>query len=293
MFQSMKISVASAAVLVSCAFSAQAAADVLASKEYKILLTPSKFDTQPLAAANQFLKELKAKQKDAGSDRTIDGAFKDNEVRTVRFYDSPGTCRLKSGGYMLRARGDQKKSDITLKFRSSSQSTAAATDVSGSVSDAKTKLEDDIVPPFKETFSHSTTETLAATKNLNIMDDVADLFPPIKSLGPQPKEALGLVGNLDVTERTYAGPSSDLGSSDADLSLTLWFVADASTPAVAEVSFKVKGDNGAFTAKVTDRSKLLFETMKAMSQWVSTSTVTKTDWVYQYQPSFCSNVQFP
>jgi hypothetical protein len=209
----------------------------------------------------------------------------------VRFYDSPGTCRLKNAGYMLRTRGDTAGGEVTLKFRSSRPSTAAATDVSGSVSGAKTKLEDDIMPPFKETFSHSITESLSATKNLNILNDVTDLFPGTQSLNLPKKDTLSLVGNLDITERTYAGPSSDLGSSDADFSVTLWFVGNASTPAVAEMSFKVKADNGDFTGKVTDRSKFLFDTMRAMNLWVSMSTVTKTEWVYQYQPSFCTGVQ--
>lgn len=31
--------------------------------------------------------------------------------------------------------------------------------------------------------------------------------------------------------------------------------------------------------------------MRAMNLWVSISTVTKTEWVYQYQPSFCTGVQ--
>jgi hypothetical protein len=61
--------------------------------------------------------------------------------------------------------------------------------------------------------------------------------------------------------------------------------------AVAEMSFKVKADNGDFTGKVTDRSKLLFATMRAMNLWASMSIITKTEWVYQYQPSFCAGVR--
>ena len=57
------------------------------------------------------------------------------------------------------------------------------------------------------------------------------------------------------------------------------------------MSFKVKADNGDFTGKVTDRSKLLFATMRAMNLWASMSIITKTEWVYQYQPSFCAGVR--
>ncbi len=290
MFHWLKIAAGTAAAFVYVTCAAQAA-DALTSKEYKILLTPSLFDSQPLTVANQFLTDLKAKLKTTTFDRTVDGKFAEDERRTVRFYDSPGTCRLKAAGYMLRTRGDGKDTEITLKFRSPSQSTAAATDVSGSVSGAKTKLEDDIVPPFKETFSHSTTETLSASKNLNILDDVADLFPGTKSLNLPNKDPLSLVSNLDITEQTYAGAESDLGQQDADFSLTLWYVGNASKPSVAELSFKIKSDSGDFTGKVTDRSKLLFDTTRGLTQWVSTSTVTKTEWVYQYQPSYCSSVQ--
>ncbi|WP_271893697.1 hypothetical protein [Candidatus Phyllobacterium onerii] len=290
MFNWLKIAAGTAAAVIYVTCAAQAA-DVLASKEYKILLTPSLFDKQPATVANQFLTDLKAQLKTANFDRSVDGKFTEDETRTVRFYDSPGTCDLNASGYMLRTRGDDAASEITLKFRSSSQSTAAAADVSGSVSRAKTKLEDDIVPPFKETFSHSTTEPLAATKKLNSLDDVTSLFPGIASLNLPTKDILSLVGKLDITERTYTGVDSDLGAKDADFSLTLWYVGTAAKPAIAELSFKVKSDGGAFNNKVTERSKLLFDTLQGMTQWVSSSSTTKTHWVYQYQPGFCSSVK--
>jgi hypothetical protein len=291
MFYWMKIITISIAAIAGAPIGAHAANDLLTGKEYKVLLVPSKFDTQPITAANQFLTDLKAKLQATSFDRTISSKFSEDETRHVRFYDSPGTCRLKNLSYMFRTRSDGDDSEVTLKFRSSSQSVAASTSVSGSVSGAETKLEVDITPPFKQVFSHSTTEYLADSKDLNILDDVEDLFPATKSLDLPEKEPLSIVGNLDLTERTYDGPSSDLGEQDADFSLTLWYPNGALKPAIAELSFKVKAPESDFTAKVDERSKLIFEAIQGMSQWISGGSLTKTEWVYQYQPSFCTNVQ--
>jgi hypothetical protein len=273
--------------LVLAAGSAQAA-DKLTGKEYKVLLDPTKFQAQPVATANTFLGELRTKLAAAGFDRTVDGSFAVDKVRTVRYYDSPGTCRLNNLGYNFRERVEGTKREINLKFRSDSQSTAANTNVGGSSSDAETKLEADITPPFKFVYSHSTTEPLSATKNLNILDDVVDLFPPTKSLNLPKQETLAIVGNLSINERTYDGPQSDLGQQDAEFTLTLWYAGSSSTVANAEVSFKVEDKDGDFTDKVDQRSKLIFDTIRGMSSWVSTNPTTKTQWVYQYQPNFCN-----
>lgn len=264
------------------------AADKLTGKEYKVLLDPTKFQAQPVATANTFLGELRTKLTAAGFDRTVDGSFAVDKVRTVRYYDSPGTCRLNTLGYSFRERVQDADREINLKFRSDSQSTAANTDVGGNDKDAETKLEADITPPFKWVYSHSTTEPLSATKNLNILDDVVDLFPPTKSLNLPKQEALDIVGNLSITERTYDGPDSDLGQQDAEFTLTLWYANSSATVANAEVSFKVEDKDGDFTDKVDQRSKLMFDTIRGMTSWVSTSPTTKTQWVYQYQPNFCN-----
>jgi len=273
--------------LVLAAGSAQAA-DTLTGKEYKVLLDPTKFQAQPVATANTFLGELRTKLTAAGFDRTVDGSFAVDKVRTVRYYDSPGTCRLNALGYNFRERVEGTKREINLKFRSDSQSTAAGRDVSGSDDDAETKLDADITPPFKWVYSHSTTEPLSATKNLNILDDVVDLFPPTEDLNLPSQEALSIVGALSITERTYDGPQSDLGQQDAKFDLTLWYANGSSTVASAEVSFKVEDKDGDFTDKVDQRSKLIFDTVRGMAGWVSTNPTTKTQWVYRYQPNFCS-----
>ncbi|MGO1075933.1 hypothetical protein [Inquilinus sp. CA228] len=54
------------------------------------------------------------------------------------------------------------------------------------------------------------------------------------------------------------------------------------------MSFKVEDKDGDFTDKVDQRSKLMFDTIRGMTGWVSTNPTTKTQWVYQYQPNFCS-----
>jgi len=271
--------------LLGVASAAQAADDPLTAKEYKVLLDPAKFRTQPVDAANAFLEELRDKLAAAGFDRIVKNDFEDDENRTVRFYDSPGTCRLRALGYSVRERVEGTKHKINLKFRSDSQSTAAGTDVSGSSGEAE--LEADITPPFKPVYSHSASETLPSDKTLTTLADMVALFPPTASLTLPGQEALSVVGNLSINERTYDGPKSDLGQNKAEFTLTLWYVGSPPEVASAEVSFKIedKDKDGDFTTEVDRRSKLMFDTIQGMNAWISTASTTKTQWVYR--GNFC------
>ena len=271
--------------LLGFAAAAQAADDPLTAKEYKVLLNPAKFEAQPVDTANSFLNELRTKLAAAGFDRTVKGSFEDDENRTVRFYDSLGTCLLRASGYSFRERVEGTEHKINLKFRSDNQSTAAGTKVS--VSPGEAELEADITPD-KWVYSHSATETLPPGKTLKTLADVVGLFPPTAALGLPSEGTLSVVGDLSINERTYDGPKSDLGQNKAEFTLTLWYAGAPPELASAEVSFKVEDKDGDFTDKVDQRSKLMFDTIRGMASWVSANSTTKTQWVYQYQPNFCS-----
>jgi len=273
--------------LLGAASAAHAADDPLTAKEYKVLLDPAKFQAEPIDTADSFLVELRRNLTAAGFAPNVEGSFAVDKVRTVRFYDSPGTCRLKALHYSLRERVEGSEHKINLKFRSDDQSTAAGTKVSGS--SGKAELEADITPPFKPVYSHSATEPLPPGTALKTLADVVDLFPPTKTLGLPSQETLSVVSDLSITERTYDGPKSDLGQNKAKFTLTLWYAGSSPTVTSAELSFKVedKDKDGDFTAEVDQRSKLMFETIRDMGSWVASHSSTKTDWVYD-QRNFCS-----
>ena len=259
------------------------------SREFKVLLNPTAFSSDPKSAAASFLTDLKASLASNGFDETISKSFSADHDRIVTYYDTAGTCYLNQLGYSMRKRDESGDLDIELKFGSTNQSTAASTDVSGSKSSATSKLEDDITPVYTEKFSHSTTETLSSSKYINKVSDIKDLFPKTTAFDTASSDALVAVSGLSIHEITYDGPTSDLGQEAADFTLTLWYPNGATTPALAEISFDVDvNDDGVFTTKVTSRSQLIFSTIQEMTNWTQTPSSTKTAWVYKYQPSFCS-----
>lgn len=185
------------------------------SREFKVLLNPAAFDSDPLDAANRFLTDLQASLASNGFDSTVKKTFAADHDRTVLYYDSPGTCEVKAAGYSMRERDDSGDREIELKFGSTDESTAANTDVTGSSSKAESKLEDDITPTYHEQFSHSTSEPLKSSKNLNHLSDIKDLFPTTTVFDSVSSQALSPVSGLSIHEVTYDGPTSDIGQSDA------------------------------------------------------------------------------
>lgn len=267
-----------------------AQADVPTSREYKVLLKPALFADHPKNASNAYLADLKAALASAGFDRSVDGSFAKDKERTVRFYDSPGSCQLRAQSYSFRERVSDKR-ESTLKFRSTSQSAAAGVTITGSESGADSKFEMDKTASATA-YSRSTKQNFSNGKNLNKMKDVTDLYPVATGLGIVRDDPLVVVGGLSIWEKTYDGPDSDLGQQGADFTVSLWYLNENdSTPVVAEASFTVEASGGDFTNKVTQRSELIFNTMTQMSSWTAPTAIPKTNWVYQYDPSFCSTSQ--
>lgn len=261
-------------------------ADVPTSREYKVMLNPSLFADHPKIASNAFLGDLKTALDSVGFDRSIGGSFSKDKARTVRFYDSPGTCQLRAQSYSFRERVDTKR-ESTLKYRATTQAAAAAVTIKGDESNAESKFEMDKTATVVA-YSRSTKQDFSKSKNLNKMKDVKDLYPVATGLTVTPNDPMTVVGGLTIWEKTYDGPDSDLGQQGAEFSVSLWYLNENdSTPAVAEASFKVEEKNGDFTNKVTQRSELIFSTMTQMASWTAPNAIPKTTWVYQYNPSFC------
>ncbi|ARU59527.1 hypothetical protein OLMES_5547 [Oleiphilus messinensis] len=102
--------------------------------------------------------------------------------------------------------------------------------------------------------------------------------------------SLTQVGNLTIEERVYKGTTIDLGSFDADVSLTLWYNGTPSgsqTPVVAEISFKYEDSNASYSRKVVNRAKTAFEAIQNLTTWTDPNSKTKTRFVYDYDTNFC------
>lgn len=270
------------------------AAPKVTSREYKLLLDPNNFNYGMEASdVNRYFAQAKTVIENKIS-RTVTGTMQLDAQREIRFYDTQGSCPLNSMGYSLRERIENGTKEVTLKYRGYDHYITDFEDLSSSVAGAKTKLEDDITRKDNLGFlvAASKSITVPTTRTINDFEDINTLFAGFKNnYSFSPTQALQVVSGLTIYERKYAGPRIDLGEFDADIELSLWYTQmpySGLKPAVAEVSFKYADTNGNYIKKVVSRAALSFAALKTLTQLnASSSTASKTQFVYDYQSGFC------
>lgn len=259
------------------------------SRELKVLLDGDAFAEvdEALPALQDDILEL---VDELGRDASGTLTELDKE-RRVAFLDVPGSCPLRDSGYIVRERADGNKRDATLKFRSPDRYLAAAAKMSARADlDAETKLEEDTSPPYTGAFSHSTKVKLPSSLTITTVDDLTELFPGVASLELDPETPLAPVGGLLMQERVYGPLEIDLGKHEAEMTLTLWYASEAdTTPVVAELSFKYEAADEAYEPKSVRRAKALYEMIQNLDSWIAPDSVTKTTFVYDAAPEFCSD----
>lgn len=287
------LSIISSLVIISLPMAAIANPDVT-TREYKLLLNPTLFTSATEATkVSDYFSSFTSTVETAIA-RDVSGSLTLDKTRTVKFYDTAGSCLLDDLGYIFRDRIENSQSEVTLKFRSPDPYIADFEDLSASSNQAETKLEADIGSksgnPFNIVYGHSTTSP--NTRTINNFEDINVHFPGFDTnYAIADSTALSLVGNLSIYERVYDGGTIDLGSIDADVSVTLWYTSvptGSQKPVVVEVSFKYEDASADYTKAVVNRAKQAFDAIQTLSSWNSTSSVTKTQFVYQYNPGFCN-----
>lgn len=278
--------------LLGAASVASANPDVI-SREYKLMLQASLFAYNTESSdVNNFIDDAETAIETAIS-RNVSGSASLSKIRDVMFYDTDSSCTLRNNGYSFRERIESGASEVTLKFRSEDRYIADFEDMSATSGSAESKLESDIgisaSSNFVVLYSHST--TAPNTRTINQMDDINDQFPGFEDdYGIADSTALDLVGGLTVREHVYKNVDIDLGSIDAELSVTLWYdgtPSGASSPIIVEVSFKYEDSSADYTKKVVNRAKQAFLALQDLSTWTDPASKTKTRFVYEYDPSFC------
>lgn len=257
------------------------------SKEYKALVDPSRFASNPTSAAATLLGNLSARLSALGFDKTIAGNFSAGDRDTLVYLDTPHSCQLMSRGYSVRTRaGDHD--DIQFKFRHPDEELSYWTDVSGAGKNKSTKLETDVTPG-NLVVAHSTKQD--ATTTPGTVGDLVKQFPGASALSSISGSALSKVAGVSVTQQEYDGPTADLGQSEAEFSLTLWYVDGAATPALAELSFRVEADaDKYFTTPVLQRSQVLNQAIGSIGNgWNIGNDGGKTSWLYAYKSSSYPN----
>lgn len=278
--------------LLSAASTASANPDVI-SREYKLMLQPALFAYNTESSdVDDFIDDAETAI-EAAISRNVTGSASLSKIRDVEFFDTDGSCVLRNKGYSFRERIESGDSEVTLKFRSEDRYISYFEDMSATSGSAESKLESDVgisaSSNFVVLYSHST--TAPNTRTINQMDDINDQFPGFDSdYGFSDSTALDRVGNLTIREHVYKNVDIDLGSIDAEISVTLWYngtPSGASAPVVAEVSFKYEDNAADYTKKVVNRAKQAFLALQDLSAWTDPASKTKTRFVYEYAPSFC------
>jgi hypothetical protein len=288
MKKSLACTIAAAAVLLSATSHADNAPAFVDSKEYKVLLDPGKFASNPSSASSSLLRDLGARLSQLAFDKTVSGNFSADKRDTVSYYDTAGTCVARNNGYAVRFRqGDD--SDVQFKFSHADEELSAATDVSGAGKNKSSKLETDISPSSLQ-YAHSTKQDPAKSGAPTSVSDLIAQFPGASALSTYKSQALVAVNGLSITQQEYTGPSSDLGESEAEFTLSLWYVGTSSTPALAELSFRVDADDDAyFTTPVLHRSQILLQAIGSLNGWTLSSSSGKTAWLYNYRSASYPN----
>lgn len=285
MKKSLACSLMAAGMLVSVAGHANAPVSV-DSKEYKVLLDPSLFASNPSSAASSLLSALKTRLTQLNFDKTISGSFSAGNHDQISYYDSASTCVVRNNGYSVRYRtGDDK--DVEFKFGHPDEELSYYTDVTGTGKNKSSKLETD-VSPDKLVYSHSTEQDPASSGAPASVSALISQFSGASVLSSYSSQALVPVNGLVMTQQEYDGPSSDIGNSDADFTLTIWYIGNSTTPSLVELSYRVDADSDTyFTTPVLQRSQVLMQAISSLGSWNLANSTTKTAWIYAYRsPSY-------
>ncbi|MDQ1248294.1 MAG: hypothetical protein QG597_2666 [Actinomycetota bacterium] len=263
------------------------------SREYKVMLTPSAFDGDDAAmraTVGRFWADVAAALEPL--DIPTAGTFDEVKARRlIRFFDTDEHS-LNSDKYIVREREDVNtgEREVTLKFRHPDRYVAAdrsmAVADSAGASEAKTKFEEDVKPPFVSVFSFSTTAPLASGHVLEQLSDVADLFPGLaEELDEIPDVPLVLVSDFVAREVVLEGAQLLLGKRDiaAECALVVWYDEGEqdTTPVVVEFSFKYGDDQEDYRGSVArDAYEVLEVLQHGLGDWVDPNPRTKTTFVY-------------
>jgi hypothetical protein len=263
------------------------------SREYKVMLRAPRFagdEAALLRCAGEFWRDFEQAIGSVALD--TDGDLDTvTDRRTIRFYDTADR-RLNRQSYIFRERVSLETGDreATLKFRHVDRYVAQDRRMEARQADAgRAKFEEDIKPPFVTLYSFSTTQPISGDRNLNKLEDVAQLFADVAdSLDEFDEDAeLQVVNGFTARELVVKGGRFRLDARperDAECALIIWYDhdGDARAPVVAEYSFKYGDDEEEYTRKMAQRAHAVFDALQErLAAWLDPESMTKTAYVYR------------
>jgi hypothetical protein len=264
------------------------------SREYKLLINHEPF-VDPSAAVKGVWDEIEDAAQTLALIRTK-GKLDEKEARRIIFLDTPGHT-LRRSGLVLRQRGVEAGVEYTLKCRSEDRYFAAGSDVKAAAGlKGDQKLEEDIAPPFRCRFSHSTTITVAgkpqtALETPRTVGEASSLFPVLDRLRvngmPCPRATpLETVNSITIDEIVWKGGKvvfeldDEEKSPKATVALILWARGKQARPRVAELSFRIKDSDEQFSHDLAHSGRQVYEMMQRLD-CARPEGMTKTEYIYR------------
>ncbi|MDG3002824.1 hypothetical protein [Paludisphaera mucosa] len=258
----------------------------LAGREYKTMIDHAAF-VDPRAAADLFWTELEEAAETPT--RRLKGRFDREEGRRVSFLDTPDLS-LRRSNLVLRRRAGEGGDQYTLKCRSEDRYEAAGTDVDAAPGlDGKSKLEEDIAPPFLCRFSHSCNAKLPGDPPATL-GDAAALFPLLGRLVHDGRPlALDLplrtVHDVVASERVLTGAKLVFDppgepAVEASAAMIVWSNPKTARILLAEFSFRIKADDERFGFAVAASARSFFEVVLG-HDWARPDSRSKTEYVFR------------
>ena len=248
----------------------------LDSAEYKLLLDPKCFANEANGVKGIWSR-LESAASSAGleTEQTLD---LDVKSRGLAYLDTPHHD-LRKAGYILRERSDSRGAgNVVLKYRESDRNSAARGDVSVAEGfEPKSKFEKDVACQghHDPVYSKSTKVKMKHLPH-GALDEFSRVFPGLDHLGLSADATLKAVGGHHIQEDVHVLGDIHLSPKVvASAQLTLWHEGKKD-PVVAELSFKMPGENA---ANERSAQTLMSRLKDQAGDWVSKGS-NKTDWVY-------------
>lgn len=267
------------ALALSAALPLAAQADESMSREFKMPLVQAPFEKGDGAGGVEAYARALVEIIKQTQGVEVRAAVEFDKDREVRFLDTPGSCSLRKGGYILRERQERRDLRLTLKTRSDDAAWVRATRIDAP--DAKSKLEEDINPPADAKLSRSATLKLVPRQAPGSMGDAATLFPALKDLAAT-GEKLERVNGINVRELKYELPSWRVDGTKFESGLSIWRDPKDGRMLFVEVDFGYDVPSDPTKARqLNEKAQALFAAMQADATWAAGKSQGKTEWVYQ------------
>ncbi|MGD9722708.1 MAG: hypothetical protein AB7O59_15350 [Pirellulales bacterium] len=259
----------------------------VSSREYKVMLDHRLLQSRKAAVA-ELLADLARTGERVGAPLAND--FDVKERRTIEFLDT-ADCLLRRNSLILRRRleadgGNDRQ--FTLKCRSPDRYVAEHAQVHARRKhEPQPKFEEDIAPPFRSRFSHSSTVKVdkQGAKLPKTVAAAAKIFPLLAALNEgdtngRNRTPLVVVNDFQAKERVWKGPVFALGGDVlATVALIFWSYEWKSRTIAAELSFRYGDKREQYDPLHAQLACDLFAAVQAL-EWCLPEGATKTQFAY-------------